>query len=215
MSQQHDLGGLVAVVVRAAAKVSGKFAVEADVVLVLPIIRCEPVIGDRIANVIAARDVATAAAIRVGHRGEDLEIERVGVPQPSGILEVPALDGDFHRIEAARPCGFILTSKASRLDTAFGDRILELGGGVGGEITIDKNGTEILPVSSDHNLPFHVRRDVDLVWHRAFTCGRVAGVDDDVGIHLALPRIDGKIHEVDAEVHPTITTGTDISPVAE
>ena len=111
MSQQHDLGGLVAVVVRAAAKVSGKFAVEADVVLILPIIRGEPVIGDRISDVIAARDVATAAAIRVGHRGEDLEIERVGVPQPSGILEVPALDGDFHRIKAARPCGLILTSK--------------------------------------------------------------------------------------------------------
>ena len=112
MSEQHDLGRLVAVVVRPAAKVPGKFAVEADVVLVLPIIRCEPVIGDRIANVIAARDVATAAAIRVGHRGEDLEIERVGVPQPSGILEVPALDGDFHRIEATRPCGFILTTKS-------------------------------------------------------------------------------------------------------
>jgi hypothetical protein len=71
------------------------------------------------------------------------------------------------------------------------DRILELGGGVGGEIAIDEDRTEILPISSDHDLPFHVRRDVDLVWHRAFTCGRVAGVDDDVGIHLALPRIDG------------------------
>ena len=144
-----------------------------------------------------------------------MKIERVGVPQPSGILEVPALDGDFHGIIATRPCRFVYSSKSTCFNSTFGDRILELGGRVRRRISIHEDRAEVLSVSGDNNFPFHVSRDVDLVWHRAFAGSGVASVDDDVGIHLTLPGIDREIHEVDAEVHPTITAGLHISPIAE
>ena len=126
-----------------------------------------------------------------------------------------ALDGDLDRIIAAGPGSFVETAEAARLDATFGHGILELRGGVKGQVAIDKDVAEVLAVDGDDGFPLHVRGDIDLVRHGALAGCGIAGVDDNIGIDLALPRVRGEIHEVDAEVDATVTAGGGGTTVAE
>ena len=67
-------------------------------------------------------------------------------------------------------------------------------------IGVDKNGAQILAVGGHDNFPTHIGRDVYLIGDGTLADGGVAGVDDDVGVHFALPGVGSEIHEVDAEV---------------
>ena len=85
-------------------------------------------------------------------------------------------------------------------DDSETQRIIILTGTIGRAIGVDKNGAQILAVGGHDNFPTHIGRDVHLIGNRALADGRVAGVDDDVGVHFALPGVGSEIHKVDSEV---------------
>ena len=143
-----------------------------------------------------------------------MEIQSVRVSQPTGILELLALDGDFDRIVATRPRSLVEPAEAARLDATGRDRILGLRRGVQRSISIDKNIAEVLPVDRNDRFPLHVGGDIDLVGNGTLARAGVAGVDHDVGIHLALPRVRSEVHEVDAEVE-TAVAAREIAAIAE
>ena len=220
MSHHHDLGVFVAVIGPAAAKVTAELTIEDDVVLVAPPIRSEFVVVDGVPNVVASAQIARTHAdaedtiLGVGLGGEYLEIQGVRIAQPPGVLELLALHGDFDRIVAARPGGFVATSKGASLHAASGDGILGLRRGVQCGVSIDENIAEVLAVDRNDRFPLHVGGNVDLVGQCALTGGGAAGVDGDVGVDLALPCVRCKIHEVDAEVDAPIAA-REIASIAE
>ena len=150
----------------------------------------------------------------VGLGSEYLEIQSVRIAQPPGVLELLALHGNFDRIVATRPGGFVATSKGASLHAAMIDGILGLRRGVLRTVPVDKDRAEVLAVNGNDRFPLHVGGNVHLVGQCALTGGGAARVDDDVGIHLALPCVRCKIHEVDAEVDAPIAT-REIASIAE
>ena len=219
VSHHHDLGVFVAVIGPAAAKVTAELAIEDDVVLVAPPIRSELVVVDGVPNVVPSAQIARTRAkeatiLGVGLGGEYLEIQGVRIAQPPSILELLALHGDFDRIVAARPGGFVTTSKGASLHAAIIDGILGLRRGVQCGVSIDKNIAEVLAVNGNDCFPLHVGGNVDLIRNGTLARSGVASIDDDVGVHLALPCVRGKIHEVDAEVETSIAT-REIASIAE
>ena len=150
----------------------------------------------------------------VGLGGEYLEIQGVRIAQPPGVLELLALHGDFDRIVAARPGGFVTTSKGASLHAAIIDGILGLRRGVQCGVSIDKNIAEVLAVDGNDCFPLHVGGNVDLIRNGTLASSGVASIDDDVGVDLALPCVRCKIHEVDAEVDAPIAA-REIASIAE
>ena len=143
-----------------------------------------------------------------------MEIQSVRVSQPTGILELLALDGDFDRIVATRPRSLVAPAEAARLDATGCHGILSLCRGVQRSVSINEDTAEVLPVNRDDRLPLHIGGDIDLVGDGTLAGVRVAGVDDDVGIHLALPRVRSEVHQVDAEVE-TAVAAREIAAIAE
>ena len=143
-----------------------------------------------------------------------MKIQSIRITQPTGILELLALHGDFDGIVATRPRSLIATAEWARLDAAGRHGILGLRRGVERSVSIDENTAEVLPVNSDDRFPLHVGSDIDLVGNGTLARAGVAGVDHDVGIHLALPRVRSEVHEVDAEVE-TAVAAREIAAIAE
>ena len=214
---EHDLGVLVAVVGSAAAEVITQLALEANSVLIAPPIGGDPVVIDGIADVIAASQVAGARRVVLRERlgREDLEVERVRVAEPSGVLEMAALDGDFNGIVGGGPSGFVESAETARLDSARGHRVLELRGGVLRDVAIDEDAAEVRRVDADDDFPAHVGGDVDFVRHGTLAGSGIAGVDDDISVNLALPSVCLEIHEVDPEVDTPIPAGLHVATVTE
>ena len=151
----------------------------------------------------------------VGLGSEYLEIQSVRIAQPPGVLELLALHGNFDRIVATRPGGFVATSKGASLHAAIGgDGILGLRRGVLRAVPVDKDRAEVLAVNGNDRFPLHVGGNVDLIRNGTLASFGVASIDDDVGVDLALPCVRCKIHEVDAEVDAPIAT-RQIAAIAE
>ena len=111
-----------------------------------------------------------------------------------------AVDGDLDGIETAGPGDAVTAGAEVAGDDAEAGGVLVLIDGVAAAVAVDKDHAGILIVGGDDDLPTHVGGDINLVGNGAFADGRVAGVDDDVGVHLALPGVGGEIEEVDAEI---------------
>ena len=204
VGEKHDLGVPVAVVASAPAEEAGELAVEADVVLIFPVIGSQPVVVNGVADVVAARNVPAAATEGVRHGAEDLEVKRVRITAPAGIDEVLPVDGNLDGIIATGPGDAVESgAEAARNDAEVG-RVLELVDRVIAAVGVDEDRAEVLAIGRDDRLPAHVGGDVDLVGNGALADGGAAHVDDDVGSDLALPSIRREVHEVDAEVNTSV-----------
>ena len=87
---------------------------------------------------------------------------------------------------------------------AFGGEILADDGGIVGGIGVDVDGAAVGLVDGDDGLPLHFSAGVDLVGEGGFADQRVARVDDDVGVEVALFGEGTEVMEVDAEVEPAV-----------
>ena len=75
--EEHDFGTFAAVIRARSAEVTRHLSIEADVVLVFPVIGCQPVVANDVTDVIPTADVARACRRGVPcavARGEDLEV---------------------------------------------------------------------------------------------------------------------------------------------
>ena len=212
---KHHLCGFVAVVGGGAAKPGSQLGIQSHIVGVAPVIGCHPVIGHRVADVVAAGEVARACASRVRLCGEDLEIQRIWIAQPSGVLELLALDADLERIVCGGPSRFVASTKTTRLHTTRRQWILTLCARVLSGVAVHKNRAEILTVNRHDGLPAHVGGDINLIGHRALAGADIPRVDDDVGIDFAFPCLVCQVEEVDTEVDAAVSAGRDIATITE
>ena len=198
--QQRDLGGLPAVVVRAAPDPLRQDRVRNDVVLVAPVIGAQPVVADDVAGVDPAADVAGAQGTVAGTilGGEHLEVQGGGHAVPARRHQVAAVDGELHGIQF----GIVIGPQEPAGHGGHAGRGQAVGfrQGVVGGIAVHIQDAALAVVHRHRRFPLHGRAAVHVVGQRGLARAGAVEIDQDIDVQRALLGVGLQILEVDAEV---------------